>query len=220
MGRRAPSWGDFIAAHPEFGAVPLPVARPADEKALWTLFECGAKLLRFRQIPDAEAPHMVDKRPLGVSEGKPGTEEYRSWGDWPSIAAGGPGARFDECLEWLREGTATVLCPGRREGPEEVTFRLRDGERPGLGLLPASLGRVVVDMDLASKKGRYGPCRRRSGHDARKPAIRRWLPDSMSLTGCNGLRMDPCVTVTQRRASRSNPEAPRRSESASRDRRP
>ena len=105
-----------------------------DEQALKVLLDAGAKLLRFRRIPDPEAAHVEAKNPEG-------------FGDWHRIASGGDGATLDECVEWLTSGTARVERSG-----EIVTLRLGDGERAGIGLLPASIGKLVVDIDLASKR--------------------------------------------------------------------
>ena len=183
----APSWDDFLKAHPEFREAPkteagmtldqaFKVMRDAgmtDEQALKVLLDAGAKLLRFRRKPDPEAAHVEAKNPEG-------------FGDWHRISAGGAGATLDECVEWLTSGTARV----ERNG-EIVTLRLGDGEGAGIGLLPASLGKLVVDIDLASKRelktmpGRERALRSLAGHGA----VRRGLgkPDGVQRSPSGGL---------------------------------
>lgn len=146
-----------------------------DEQALRVLLKAGAKLLRFRRKPDPEAPHVEAKNPEG-------------FGDWHRIADGGAGATLDECIAWLTKGTAAVDRNG-----ESVTLRLGDGERAGIGLLPASLGKLVVDIDLASKralKTMAGPERQRrsiAGHDA--VVAKLGEPDGVQRSPSGGLHL-------------------------------
>lgn len=146
-----------------------------DEQALRVLLDAGAKLLRFRRKPDPEAPHVEAKNPEG-------------FGDWHRIADGGDGATFDACVGWLTIGMATV----ERNG-EPVTLRLGDGERAGIGVLPASLGKLVVDIDLASKralKTMAGPERQRrsiAGHDAVVAKLGK--PDGVQRSPSGGLHL-------------------------------
>ena len=144
-----------------------------DEQALRVLLAAGAKLLRFRRKPDPEAPHVEAKNPEG-------------FGDWHRIANEGDGATLDECVAWLTKGTATV----ERNG-EPVTLRLGDGERPGIGLLPASLGKLVVDIDLASKrelKTMPAPERQRRSIEGHKAVVAKLgEPDGVQRSPSAGL---------------------------------
>ena len=136
-----------------------------NEQALKVLLDAGAKLLRFRRKPDPEAPRVEAKNPKG-------------FGDWSRISAGGPGATLDECVEWLTSGTARVVRNG-----EIVTLRLGDGERAGIGLLPASIGKLVVDIDL-TMPGREWGLRSLAGHGAVRRAIGK--PDGVQSSPSGG----------------------------------
>ena len=144
-----------------------------NEQTLKVLLDAGAKLLRFRRIPNPKAPHVEAKNPEG-------------FGDWHRIAHGGPGATLADCLTWLNDGIAEVERAGER-----VTIHLGEGEQAGIGLLPASLDKLVVDIDLASKRALASmpaPERQRrsiAGHDAVVAKLGK--PDGVQRSPSGGL---------------------------------
>ena len=157
-----------------------------DEQALKVLVDAGAALLRYWRIPNPEAPHVEAKNPEG-------------FGDWARVARGKPGATLDECRRWLAGEDCTladyerrVVEPHNRKYPKRP-IAAPAKVLPGIGLLPASLGRLVVDVDLASKRaladmpGHERQRRSIAGHDA----VRRRLgePDGVQRSPSGGLHL-------------------------------
>ena len=158
-----------------------------DEQALKALIDAGAKLLRYWQLPDPKAPHVVGKNPEGL-------------GDWHRISAGGAGATLESCLRWLRGEGCTVadfvtrvVEPHARRYPDKKPIPVPASVKPGIGLLPASIGKLVVDVDLASKralKTMTMPVRRDraiAGLAAVDAALR--TPDGSQTTPSDGLHL-------------------------------
>lgn len=159
----------------------------SDEQALKTLIAAGAKLLRYWQLPDPSAPHVVGKNPEGL-------------GDWHRIAGGGPGATLEACIAWLRGEECTlanfvarVVEPHARRYPDKKPIDVPASVKPGIGLLPSSIGKLVVDVDLASKralKTMAGDERRDraiAGLAAVDAALR--TPDGSQTTPSDGLHL-------------------------------
>ena len=137
-----------------------------DGEALKVLVEAGAKLLRYWRLPNSEAPHVEGKSPEGL-------------GDWANVSAGRGGASAESCAAWLRgEGCtvdrfkAVVVDRYNAQHPDKRPMEAPASVAPGIGILPASIRRLVVDIDLASKKALAdmpGPERQRramAGHAA------------------------------------------------------
>lgn len=160
-----------------------------DGQAIEAWVSAGAKLLRYWRIPNPEAPHVEAKNPAGLP-------------DWSRISDGGNGASAGECIAWLKGEGATVagyvrrvVEPHNRKYPDKP-IEVPANVLPGIGVLPASLGKLVVDVDLASKKAlatMRGPGRQRrsiAGYAAVVGKLRK--PDGEQRSPSGGLHCYSC----------------------------